>query len=132
MTEAIMAAVHNYFETGMAEGDFPVREGSLVLPFPLPFGAFLLLRGTGTEDGLYPCLRLGGPDRTVSGRVWVLEPPADFRRLCRDIADFCEQYPPDPYRKERLGEYSCEKGGDWRTAFAARLLPYTRMASEVY
>lgn len=129
----VMRCVHNYFETGMAEGVFRARGGRLETPFEKKEGRYLLLRGAGRDDRLLPPGgEIPGPDRDIRCRVWSLEPPEEFEELCLRVARFCEKKEPGGPVKETLGEYSVQHGEeDWRRVFAPELMPWLRMASEV-
>ena len=132
----VMAAVHNYFETARAEGAFPVRSGVIGCPFTPGPGRYLLLRGAGQEDRLIgPDELIPGPDRVIRCRIWLLEPPGEFRALCERIAAFRETRVPGAPAREQLEGYSLvrdERSRDWRQAFREDLAPWLRMASEVY
>lgn len=88
-----------------------------------PFGVFQL-----DENGGIP----GIPDIHWTGTVYRLNPPADFLRLCGDIACWAAAVPDPSVTGEKLGEYSMtRKAIDWQTAFAPMLAPYKRMYAEV-
>jgi len=67
------------------------------------------------------------------GNVPVSRPrvPREFRRLCREIAEYCAEHGGlrDGKKGERFGEYSYVSDGDasWQRVFAGRLLPYRKM-----
>ena len=64
--------------------------------------------------------------------VDVLDPPADFIRLCGDIACWAQANADPAVSSEKLGEYSVNRRAvTWETAFAPALNPYRRMFSEV-
>ena len=69
---------------------------------------------------------------TFTGTVYVLNPPADFLRLCGDIACWAAANPDPAVSAEKLGEYSVSRRAvTWESAFALALAPYRRMFSEV-
>lgn len=132
----VMAAVHNYFETALFEGSFPVKGGMAETPFSLTEGQYLLIRGAGKENRLLgPGDTLPGPDRMLTARLWLLEPPLDFLDLCGRIARFRREHDPGAPLREQLESYSLqrdERSRVWQIAFREELRPYARMASEVY
>lgn len=109
----IMQTIRRYFEAGPpVEGDFTLAGGHLAGPSGLALcpGDWIAVCGAGAASGVYcaddsGCLP-GAPDAVFSGRVWRLDPPGDFLRLCREIAAWCEAHPRTSLKAERFGEYS--------------------------
>lgn len=132
----VMEAVHNYFETALCEGSFSVNGGVVETPFPLTEGQYLLICGAGKENRLLgPGDTLPGPDRVLTARLWLLEPPLGFTELCGRIARFRRERDPGAPLREQLESYSLqrdERSRSWLAAFREELQPYVRMASEVY
>ena len=143
MTE-LMRAVRNCFVTGAADGLWRVEGGTLMGDTPLPHSGWVALEGRGVYD-----LASGDlPDGEWEGRIWLLEPPADFLRLLEDINAWLAKTDDDSItsgavtrRRESFGVYATETeygvSGtsdtpvDWQSVFAARLAPYRRMFPEV-
>ena len=108
--------------TGAADDFAPGMWIAIVSPDG-PQGVFQLTEQSGLADT---------PDMTFTGTVYVLNPPADFLRLCGDIACWAAANPDPAVSAEKLGEYSVSRRAvTWESAFALALAPYRRMFSEV-
>ena len=108
--------------TGAAD-DFAPGMWVAIVSADGPQGVFQLTDQAGLADT---------PDTTFTGTVYVLNPPADFLRLCGDIACWAAANPDPAVSSEKLGEYSVSrKAVTWEEAFAPALAPYRRMYAEV-
>lgn len=133
-----MAHVNRYFEAGPAvTGQFTITDGRL----DVPPGSWIAING-GTASGVWHVGddgRVQGlRDQCFQGRVWLLEPPEDFLRLCGAIGDWCAQHPKQSLVTEQIGGYSCTRAVDeggvplgWQQVFSADLMPWRRMYTEV-
>lgn len=130
---AVMRQVRNYFEGEPLEGDFTITGNGLS---PAPDASWVAIRGSKHHDGVYQLQ--GGviqgadsaTDETFSGLVYPLYPPADFLRLCEEIAAYDASNPVGALQSESFGAYSYTRvngKGDWREAYSAYLAPYRRM-----
>jgi len=138
----IMRETRNWFLAETRRGAFTVDDCGTLAPGTLSPGTFCLLTPDGGLPRLYPvdCLgRLEGAEETAfTGTVQLLAPPADFLRLCAEIAEWDAAHPADGLKRETLGDYSYERAADaagrpldWRNVFAARLAPWRRLIPEV-
>ena len=108
--------------TGAAD-DFAPGMWVAIVSADGPQGVFQLTDQAGLADTL---------DMAFTGTVYVLNPPADFLRLCGDIACWAAANPDPAVSAEKLGEYSVSRRAvTWESAFALALAPYRRMFSEV-
>ena len=136
----VMRHVRNHFIQSASTGSFRQQNGTLtpeggqsddftpgmwiaIVSPDGPQGVFQLTEHSGLSDTA---------DITFSGTVYVLNPPADFLRLCGDIACWAAANPDPAVSAEKLGEYSVSRRAvTWESAFALALAPYRRMFSEV-
>ena len=143
---AVMRQINNYFETGYRAARFSIEGGRLKPENCFAPGMYVLVTGSIFYNGVWQLgngLALQGaaedlPDETFFGRVYFLRPPAEFLRVCDDIAVFAQKTPDGALQSESFGEYSMTRatgrdGGilTWAEAFADRLAPYRRMFTEV-
>lgn len=136
---AVMRHIRNYFEQGSYTGPIAIRGGVVTPAVSTPY---VCIYGSDHLDGIHA---VGGgrildamDDEDFTGRVWFLEPPADFLSLVEQITAYEAQNAPSPLLSESLGEYSYTRaqgktggGLTWEEAFATRLAPYRRMFTEV-
>ena len=99
-------------------------------------GMWIAITGNNAPTGVFQLDEQGGipglEDITWTGRVYRLNPPADFIRLCGDIACWAAANPDIAITGEKLGEYSVSRRAvTWQEAFAPALAPYRRMYAEV-
>lgn len=140
---AVMREVNNYFETGYRATNYTITGGTLSPGNFVP-GTYIAITGSILHDGVHQLDEFGAiPDSTTDeefyGRVWYLNPPADFIALCEQINKFDEEAPPSGYQSESFnGVYSRSRasgrnGGTmmWQEAFRDALRPYRKMYSEV-
>lgn len=132
---AVMRFVNNYFERAYIDGTFTISGGVLS---PAPSAPYVAIEGSAWHGGVYRIDQLREqPEETFAGRVWALQPPDDFVRLCEEIAQYDADNPTGALQSESFGEYSYTRASGqngvigWQTAFAARLWPYRRMFTEV-
>ena len=136
----VMRHVRNHFIQSAIKGSFRQQNGTLtpadgqaecftpgmwiaIVSPDGPQGVFQLTEQSGLSDTA---------DITFAGTVYVLNPPADFIRLCGDIACWAAANPDPAISSEKLGEYSVNRRAvTWESAFALALAPYRRMYSEV-
>lgn len=137
----VMREVSNAFPKARWEGAFTLTGGRLNLDALLP-GDWIAVEGSLRFDGIHQLDaegRLpGAADEGFTGAVWLLSPPADFLRLCGEIAAWAETAAQPGVKRESFGAYAVEYPTnalgltpDWRGAFAAQLRPWRRMAEEV-
>ncbi len=131
----VMRHVRNYFVSSRLSGSWQTQEGLL-----LPQGRFAPGEWIAVLDG--PCAGVyqldeyarlpGAADAAWKGRIFLLEPPAGFLRLCCEIDAWAKEHPDPAMTGERFGEYSRTLAHtDWTQAFAPALVPYTHMYTEV-
>ena len=136
----VMRHVRNHFIQSACAGSFR-QEGGVLTPangaadYFAP-GMWVAIVSKDGPQGVFQLTDQGGlaatEDITFTGTVYVLNPPADFLRLCGDIACWAEANPDPAVSAEKLGEYSVSRRAvTWETAFAPALAPYRRMYSEV-
>lgn len=139
---AVMKKCRNYFETGYMDGSFRITGNKLL---DVPDARYVYISGSMFHDGVWEVSQgyLTGRDvsgldnEEFSGRVWFLNPPADFLDLCETIKVYEEKNPVGALVQERFGEYSymrnMRSGSDtgWQATFRNALAPYCRMFSEV-
>ena len=136
-----MREVRACFPAAVIEGEFSLDGGVLSPNELLLSGDWIAIQGSLGSDGVYclgpGCTVDGARDETFYGAVWLLKPPADFLRLCAEIAAWAAEHPASALRAERFGDYSCEAAVDehglpvgWRQVFAAKLAPWRRMFTE--
>lgn len=134
----VMREVRNGFVALRYDGAFTLTDG---VPRPgaeeLTEGDLAVIRGCPENDGVHPVKNgalEGTRDGSWLGTMWILRPPADFRRLCARISDWDDACPGGRAASERFGEYSVTYGRaerDWQSHFSAALRPWRRMFTEV-
>ena len=132
----VMRHVRNHFIRDALEGDFTQASGVLTPAEAFTAGMWIAVTGEGAPCGVYQLNEAGGipnlGDVTFSGRIYRLDPPADFIRLCGDIGCWAAANPDPGVESEKLGAYSVSrKACTWQEAFAPALHPYRRMYEEV-
>lgn len=140
----VMRHVRNHFVQSAVTGDWAQQGGVLTPADSLAPGMWIAVTGqlpgcAGTSSapcGVYQLDENGGvpdlDDATWTGTVYLLSPPADFLRLCGDIACWAEANPDPAVTAEKLGEYTVSRRAvSWQEAFAPALAPYRRMFPEV-
>ncbi|MBQ8653976.1 MAG: hypothetical protein IJ507_03485 [Clostridia bacterium] len=136
----IMREIRNCFPVAVMDGFWNVSGGVLSPAHGLEGSEFVALEGSMqdgvhvlTEDFILP----GMLDESWHGRVWLLQPPADFLKLCIQIIDWGARQPDPGLHSESFGAYSrtmlSPSGGPlaWQDVFASALRPYRQMFSEV-
>lgn len=132
----VMRHVRNHFVTDILTGSWTLISGHIAPASPsLTPGAWIAIPD-GPLRGVYQLNEYGAlsdaPDAAWTGRILLLEPPQDFLRLCREIAQWAREHADPTLTSERFGEYSRQTtASDWTQVFAAALAPYTRMYPEV-
>lgn len=134
----VMRHVRNHFIRDGITGSWTHTEGVLTPAEDLTPGMWIAITGedTGAPCGVFQLDENGGipglENMQWTGIVYRLNPPADFIRLCGDIACWAAANPDPATTSEKLGEYSLTRQAmDWQTAFAPALAPYKRMYAEV-
>lgn len=132
----VMRHVRNHFVTGYTDGDWQFTGGRLLPDIGLAPGTWIALTQADHLSGVYQLdeygMLPGLPDHAWHGQLWLLNPPAAFLRLCREISEWHDSHPDPTVLSERFGEYSrSQSSGIWQKVFAARLAPYVRMYPEV-
>ena len=140
----VMRHVRNHFVQRSITGDWTHQNGTLTPSEALSPGMWIAVPGQerGREEasaaprGVYQLDEKGGipdlGDAAWTGTVCLLAPPADFIRLCGDIACWAAANPDPAVTDEKLGQYSVSRQAlSWQEAFAPALAPYRRMFPEV-
>lgn len=132
----VMRHVRNHFILDSIFAVWQHTGGTLTPGSKLTPGTWIAITGADAPVGVYQLDEKGGiPDLgevTWTGRIYRLNPPADFIRLCGDIACWAQANPDASVTDEKLGAYSVSRRGvTWQEAFAPALAPYRRMYQEV-
>ena len=137
----IMREIHNCFPVATLDGPWEISGGVLSPADRLPDSGWIALEGFGELDGVHLLeagrTLSGAPDGRWTGRVWLLSPPEDFLKLCRQIADWAQKQPDPSVQSESFGAYSrtsltvSGRPLGWQDVFATALRPYRRMFQEV-
>lgn len=132
----VMRHVHNHFINDSIHAAWQHTGGTLTPGSKLAPGMWIAITGEDAPIGVYQLDENGGipdlGDISWTGRVYRLNPPADFIRLCGDIACWAKANPDASVTGEKLGEYSVSRQAvTWQEAFAPALAPYRRMYQEV-
>ena len=131
-----MRHVRNHFVQDCITGDFRHENGVLTPSAAFAPGMWIAVTGSDAPRGVYQLDEQGGipnlGDAAFTGCIYRLAPPADFIRLCGDIACWAAANPDPAVSSEKLGEYSVSRRAvTWEGAFAPALAPYKRMFAEV-
>ena len=132
----VMRHVRNHFIQSSVSGAFSHTDGSLTPEEHFRPGMWIAVTGDGAPSGVFQLDENGGihglEDTDWTGTVYLLDPPADFLRLCGDIGCWAAAHDDPAVSSERFGEYSISRQPvTWETAFAPALAPYRRMFAEV-
>ena len=132
----VMRHVRNHFIRDSLCATWHHAGGTLTPTEHFRPGMWIAITGNNAPTGVFQLDEQGGipglEDITWTGRVYRLNPPADFIRLCGDIACWAAANPDVAITGEKLGEYSVSrKAVSWENAFAPALAPYRRMYAEV-
>ena len=132
----VMRHVRNHFVRSAVTGTFIHLRGVLTPLTHFKPGMWVAVTGEDAPSGIYQLDENGGipdlEDMNWTGTVYVLDPPADFLRLCGDIGIWSAAHENSPVTSEKFGEYSVTRQPmTWETAFAPALAPYRRMFTEV-
>lgn len=133
----VMRHVRNHFICASMEKCWSHLGGTLTPSEELSPGAWIAVcAAPGAPCGVFQLDEKGGipglGDCAWQGIICLLDPPADFLRLCGDIAHWADATPDASVTGEKLGAYSVtRKAMPWQSAFAADLSPYRRMYPEV-
>ena len=130
----VMRHVRNHFVTARLSGSWETVNGRIIPGERLAPGAWIAIQ-SGPYRGIHQLDEFGAlpgaEDAGWVGAIFLLDPPADFLRLCGEIADWTARHEPG-LQSERFGEYSRTLAHtDWRRAFSPALAPYMRMYTEV-
>ena len=132
----VMRHVRNHFIRDSLCATWHHAGGTLTPTEHFQPGMWIAITGNNAPTGVFQLDEQGGipglEDITWTGRVYRLNPPADFIRLCGDIACWAAANPDVAITGEKLGEYSVSRRAvTWQEAFAPALAPYRRMYAEV-
>lgn len=132
----VMRHVRNHFIQSAVTGEWVHQSGVLTPMETLHVGAWIAITGEDAPCGVYLLDENGGIPELgycrFEGTVYLLAPPADFIRLCGDIACWAAANPDPAIEGEKLGAYSMNRQAvTWQEAFATALRPYMRMFQEV-
>lgn len=132
----VMRHVRNHFIRDSITASWTHAGGALSPVDRLSPGMWIAVTGEDAPCGVYQLDESGGipdlGDMNWTGVIYRLNPPADFIRLCGDIACWAAANPDPAVTGERLGEYSVSRRAvTWEEAFAPALTPYRRMYAEV-
>ena len=132
----VMRHVRNHFIRSARTGQWQHENGVLTPADSFAPGMWIAVTGPEAPCGVYQLNDQGGipdlDDVSWTGAIYLLNPPADFLRLCGDIGCWAAANPDPAVTGERLGEYSASrKGCSWQEAFSSALAPYQRMFPEV-
>lgn len=132
----VMRHVRNHFIHSAITGEWAHEGGALTPAAGLLPGMWIAVTGEDAPCGVYQLDEKGGipdlGDMSFQGTVYRLDPPADFIRLCGDIACWAQANPDPAVTDEKLGQYSVgRRAVTWQEAFASALHPYMRMFGEV-
>lgn len=135
MLEQVLDFIHNYFEVGVARGDFEITDGTLESDL-LKDGQYYRIVGSIFNDGVHQYPSADLTDEVFNGEVRAMAVPPAVIALAADIENWMEQYGDavnSPYTSESFGGYSYSKasGGQaqgsagttlsWQSIFARRL-----------
>ena len=132
----VMRHVRNHFIRDSLCATWHHAGGTLTPTEHFQPGMWIAITGNNAPTGVFQLDEQGGipglEDITWTGRVYRLNPPADFIRLCGDIACWAAANPDIAITGEKLGEYSVSRRAvTWQEAFSTALAPYRRMYAEV-
>ena len=132
----VMRHVRNHFIRDAITANWTHAGGTLSPADRLSPGMWIAVTGGDAPSGVYQLDENGGipdlGDMSWTGVIYRLNPPADFIRLCGDIACWAAANPDPAVSSDKLGEYSVSrKAVTWEEAFAPALAPYRRMYAEV-
>lgn len=132
----VMRHVRNHFIHSSVTGTWAQQSGTLTPAADLTPGMWIAVSGPDAPGGVYQLDENGGipglEDCCFQGTVYRLAPPADFLRLCGDIACWAAANPDPTAESEKLGAYTVTRRScTWQEAFAPALAPYRRMYQEV-
>ena len=131
----VMRRVRHYFSVRVIRREWLTEDGTLFPRELIVPGSWIAIDGGSPFPGVYQldeagCIP-GLPDRRWTGNIHLLEPPEDFLRLCRTIAEWAEKHNP-AVSAESFGAYRASYAASaWEQVFAAALTPYMRMYPEV-
>ncbi len=141
-----MKECRNFFETGYLKTTFLIEGGAISPAALFRPGAYIAIEDSYYHNGVFRVgeggvlegVPAGVFDETFTGRVYFLNPPSGFLRLCEEIASFVEKTPKGAYQSESFGAYSYTRaagknGGalTWQERFADELAQYRKMFTEV-
>ena len=132
----VMRHVRNHFIRDAMTDTWQHTGGVLTPAEGLMPGMWIAITGEGAPWGVYQLDENGGipdlGDLSWTGPLYRLQPPADFLRLCGDIACWAAANPDPAITGEKLGEYSHTRQAiTWESAFASALAPWRCMYAEV-
>ena len=138
----LMRETRSFFPVAALDAVWTLQGGALTPADGLQPGDWVAVTGSVFNNGVFQlvdgCVIPAAQDETWEGRVWRLAPPADFLALAVEINRWAEQQGTCAAVKESFGAYSRELATDsqgrpisWQQYFAARLIPFRRMYTEV-
>lgn len=134
----VMRHVRNYFIREAHTASWSLADGVLTPADHFAPGQWIAIAASDAASprGVFQLDDKGGlpgcPPQQWDGTIFRLDPPADFLRLCGEIAHWAERNPDPAAESEKLGVYSVTRRcTTWQAAFASALAPYRRMFPEV-
>ena len=133
----VMRACRNFFPVSFTQGAWTLAEGRMAPAIDAQPGDWIAVSGSMRNNGVFQLNEEGripgATDESFYGSVWRLAPPADFLRLCEEIAAYDQAHPASTVTAERFGQYSATHApGGWEAAFSTRLNGFRRMFPEVH
>ena len=110
MLYTIMKHLRNFFLTNVSEtGSFEIKGGMISLPF-VKDDQYIMIEGSNFNDGVYVYPVSDLTDEEFEGSIIVLNPPADFLELVKEIEAYQEKNKgTEGYVSESFGGYSYSK-----------------------
>ena len=136
MLDEICAHIRNYFIEAVYNGEYEIKNGSIV---PLDFikeGQYFRIVGSALNDGVYQYPATDLADETFSGAVWAMAIPPAFIALANEIKEYEEsdKAKPTPYISESFDSYSYTKSAGkngaplrWQQVFSAMLSRWRKL-----
>lgn len=132
----VMRHVRNYFVSERYTGQWEIAGGTLLPRDILPLDSWIAIPAPCPNPGVWQLVGdyglPGVPGSEWEGDILVLNPPADFIRLCKEIAQWAEIHSDPSLAGEKFSLYSSQlRDGRWQTVFDAALRPYMKMYPEI-
>lgn len=132
----VMRHIHNHFVSASVCEAWELTDGVLSPSGWFDPGEWIAIPDAGAVTGVHQLDEYGHlpdlSDYRWTGDILLLAPPADFLRLCREIADWADKHPDVTAVSEHFGAYSrTQSSPAWEKVFAEALKPYRRVYPEV-